>query len=427
MTSHQPGAAPDSAAALVALPRLVQAAFALLALVTVAAVFYENVARVAPARPGLVVAAGLFGAVVALVVGALAPAAAPLLQRLAQFGSNVSTSRALVAIVAGGLLLRLASAALMGPVVTSDGAVYLGLARRLLEGRGYVDPRGDLAYWPPGLPMSLAAAAFVIGPSRPAAAILAVNLVSYLAATAGAFLLGRWLYGRAAGLGAALLIAIWPNLVLGASGAAKEMPALGLLTLALALYVYARRGAGPPSAPGTLAATLGSGACLGMASLVQPALMFLPLAFVVAELLHPSSPRQALVRLLLLLAAMATVIAPWTLRNAAQLGVAVPIATNGGDVLYRANNPQAVPGYLAAGPVDLRQYPEVERSRLGTRLAIEWIAREPHRFQALSWQRLLHFSGDLISDEPQQGAAATLAKAEPPPGRPAGAATASAY
>ena len=38
-----------------------------------------------------------------------------------------------------------------------------------------------------------------------------------------------------------------------------------------------------------------------------------------------------------------------------------------------------------------------------------------------------HSSRDLISDEPQQGAATTLAKAEPPPGRPAGAATASAY
>jgi putative flippase GtrA len=82
------------------------------------------------------------------------------------------------------------------------------------------------------------------------------------------------------------------------------------------------------------------------------------------------------------------------MRNAEELGTTVPIATNGGDVLYRANNPQAVPGYLAAGPVDLRQYPEVERSRLGFRLALEWIASEPHRFLALSWQRLLHFSGD---------------------------------
>jgi hypothetical protein len=91
---------------------------------------------------------------------------------------------------------------------------------------------------------------------------------------------------------------------------------------------------------------------------------------------------------------MLVVIAPWSMRNAEQLGATVPIATNGGDVLYRANNPQAMPGYLAAGPVDLRQYPEVERSRLGARLALEWIAQEPHRFLVLSWQRLLHFSGD---------------------------------
>jgi putative flippase GtrA len=98
--------------------------------------------------------------------------------------------------------------------------------------------------------------------------------------------------------------------------------------------------------------------------------------------------------LLVVIAGMLLVITPWSMRNSERLGATVPIATNGGDVLYRANNPLAVPGYLAAGPVDLMQYPEVERSRLGFRLALEWITAEPHRFLMLSGKRLLHFSGD---------------------------------
>jgi putative flippase GtrA len=242
--------------------------------------------------------------------------------------------------------------------------------------------------------MSLAAAGLVFGLAKPAAAILTVNLFSYLAATAGAFLLGRWLYGPAVGLAAAALLAVWPNLVLGVSGVNKELPALGLLTAAVALYVCARRRNRGRIEPANLTATFACGLCLGMASLVQPALMFLPSAVLLAEVLQPSTVRAAITRLLVVIAGMVVVVAPWSMRNADQLGATVPIATNGGDVLYRANNPRAVPGYLAAGPVNLQQYPEVERSRLGVRLALDWIAQEPHRFLVLSWQRLLHFSGD---------------------------------
>lgn len=388
------GVAPGLTAGLVAVPRLVWAAFGLLALLTVAAIFTEAVDRVLPGRLGPSFIAGCVGAGVGLMAAWIAPTLAPWLDRARSRLDAAPAWRMLLLIVATGLVLRLGCAALLGPVVTSDGAVYLGLAKRLLEGRAYVDPRGDLAYWPPGYPMSLAAAGAVFGLAKPAAAILSVNLASYLAATAGAFLLGRWLYGPAAGLAAAALLAAWPNLVLGASGASKELPALGLLTAAVAFYVLARRRNGGRIDAGNLAATLACGLCLGMASLVQPALMFLPSAVLLAEALQPSTLRAAVARLVVVIAGVVVVIAPWSMRNAEQLGAAVPIATNGGDVLYRANNPQAVPGYLAAGPVDLRQYPEVERSRLGARLALEWIAQEPHRFLVLSWQRLLHFSGD---------------------------------
>lgn len=380
--------------ALVAAPRVVWAAFWLIALVTVAAIFTEAVSRILPGWLGPTFLAACFGVGVGLIAVWLAPRLAPWLVLARTRLDATAPWRLLLVIVATGLALRLGCAALLGPVVTSDGAVYLGLAKRLLEGRAYVDPRGDLAYWPPGYPMSLAAAGLFFGLAKPAAAILAVNLLSYLAATVGAFLLGRWLYGSAVGLAAAALLAVWPNLVIGVSGASKELPALGLLTAAVALYVLARRRNDGRTGPGNLSAAFACGLGLGMASLVQPALMFLPSAVLLAEMLQPSTLRAAVARLVLIIAGMVVVIAPWSMRNAEQLGATVPIATNGGDVLYRANNPLAVPGYLAEGPVDLRQYPEVERSRLGVRLALEWIGQEPHRFLVLAGQRLMHFSGD---------------------------------
>lgn len=384
----------SSVTPLVSLPRITLAAFGALAVITLAAVSYEAAARLAPMRWGVGYAAAGAGAVLALFACWTAPRLSPRLLRIGGRLATLSPGRALAIILVVGLVARLACTAIMGPVITSDGSVYVKLASRLLEGRPYVDPRGELAYWPPGYPLLLAAAGLPFGLAKPEVAVVVVNLFFYIVATIGAWLVGRWLFGPGPALVAAAILAAWPNLVLGASGAAKEFPALGLLTAAVALYIWAqRRSAAGANATGLFAA-LGCGLALGVASLVQPALMFLAIAVMLAEILHWESWRSAAARLLLVIIGMSCAIAPWSVRNAHVLGATVPISTNGGDVLYRANNPQAVPGYLAAGPVDLRQYPEVERSRLGTRLALRWIAEEPHRFLVLSWQRLLHFSGD---------------------------------
>lgn len=390
-TSAQP------APRLAALPRIIWIAFGLLTIITIAATFYESADRVAPNRPGLTIAVGCAGALFGLLVAWLAARFGPWLARTADWLDALPAGVALAVIIVCGIAARLAVTAILGAVVTSDGTVYVGLASRLVEGKEYIDPSGDLAYWPPGYPFLLAGAGLVFDLSRPVAAIVAVNLLSFFLATVGAYLLGRWLYSRAAGLAAAALVAVWPNLIIGISGANKEFPALGLLTMAILLYVWARRRNHGRIDGGNLAAAFGSGLALGMASLVQPALMFLPTALLLAEIVESDALRQSAARLLLAIAGILVVVTPWSMRNSEQLGATVSIATNGGDVLYRANNPRAVPGYLAEGPVDLRQYPEVERSRLGFRLALEWIAEEPHRFLVLSWKRLLHFSGDNSS------------------------------
>jgi putative flippase GtrA len=379
---------------LVALPRLIWTTFGLLAVITVCAVFYEVIRRFSPGDAAPALAAGCVGLACALLAARSAPRAISELARVGRWLDARSAHASLVAIIGLGVVLRLIAAAFLGAEITSDGGVYLRLARGLLDGGDYVDQRGDIAYWPPGYPLLLTAAGLVFGLSEPLAAILAINLASFIIAALGAFALGRWLYGQSAALAAAAILSVWPNLILGAAAAGKEFPALAFLTASIVLYVDSRRRIGKREQVGMWAAALGCGLTLGIASLIQPALMFLPAAIFLGELLGPNTGRAAAFRTVAVIAGMLIAITPWTARNASVLGTPVPISTNGGDVFYRANNSLAVPGFADSGPVDLRQRPEAERSRLGFRLAFEWIAREPHRFLVLSWQRLLHFSGD---------------------------------
>jgi hypothetical protein len=92
--------------------------------------------------------------------------------------------------------------------------------------------------------------------------------------------------------------------------------------------------------------------------------------------------------------AMLVVVAPWTVRNYMTLGAPVLVSTNGGDVLYRANNELATGAYRPAGAVDLSHLDELSLDRESKRLAVEWIAANPGRFAQLGAAKALMFLGD---------------------------------
>ncbi len=288
-------------------------------------------------------------------------------------------------VVVLGLVLRLGWIALFPAQAGSDGAVYLGLAERLAQGGAY-EVVGTKAYWPAGYPLFLVPWVAIFDDSR--IAYLASNLVLFVVGALGVATLARFLAGDRAGNFAALLFAIWPNLVFLAGTPEKEVLVLALLPWATFWMLAAlnRSGRG--------LSVLRTGLLLGACTLVQPSLQFLPF---VAAILLVGSARQMRIgfsQALLVILGAALVVAPWTYRNYLVLGAPILVATNGGDNLYRANNPLATGGWTPYGAVDLGSLDEVAQDKKGRRLAVEWIKANPGRFLELLVEKQVRFMGD---------------------------------
>lgn len=260
---------------------------------------------------------------------------------------------------------------------SSDGATYIGLAQKLLN-EGRYETAGTLAYWPPGYPFFLTPWLLVFNPNL---AVILSQLTLYLVGAVGCYKLAQMLSGNQAGRLAALLFAIWPNLIALAGTPEKEM-------LVLAILPWVCFGAMRPHIlPMGVA-----GLALGFATLVQPSLQFLLIAFLVLiPMLHGWQKFHGAI---LLVICAAAVIAPWTLRNYQQFGQSVLISTNGGDNLYRANNPLATGGYRSTGELDLSNYSEVELDHVSKQEAIKWIMQKPADFLKLVPEKQIRFMGD---------------------------------
>jgi hypothetical protein len=142
----------------------------------------------------------------------------------------------------------------------------------------------------------------------------------------------------------------------------------------------------------TIQLCVAGGAVLGFASLTHPTFQLFPIVLVAYEFLSSLTPRTFL-RLAPLLAGMALIISPWSLRNHEKLGHWVIISDNGGDVFYRANNPLADGSYQPEGETPL-PHDEVQRERVGYQLGKRWIASHPGQFLWLAERKLTFLLGD---------------------------------
>ena len=317
----------------------------------------------------------------AVAVGALAPRLAGACVELADFAAR----RGLVVIVAAGFALRLLWVSAFPAEPFSDGATYLALAARLAAGEPYVTA-GTLAYWPIGYPLFLAPWVALFGAGK--AAVLASNFALYLASVLGIARLATLVAGAGAGTLAALIFAAWPNYVTNTATPEKEMLVVALLAWALCFLVAVLKAGATFRRAGV------AGALLGAATLVQPSLQLLPFGAAIVLAALVTDRRRGLAVAVLLVLAAASVIMPWTLRNYAVFGRIVLISTNGGDNLYRANNPLATGGYTKRGAEDLSHLGEVEQDHRGRALAFDWITNHPRDFARLSVEKLLRFAGD---------------------------------
>jgi 4-amino-4-deoxy-L-arabinose transferase-like glycosyltransferase len=281
-----------------------------------------------------------------------------------------------VALVAG-ILLRLIWTLAFQPQPMSDGLTYLHFAGQLVAGEGFGDV-GAMAYWPPGYAYFLAVFLLFLPPTI---AVFISQTLLFIGAAVGIYKVAQALgTSAAAGLSVALF-ALWPNLIALGGTPEKEL-------LVTALLVWAAHA----GIRGTTKYIWLTGLLLGCSALVQPATQLLIPVAAILLLFRFGARRWTLIPVLLLGAAIA--IAPWTARNFLVFGQFKLISTNGGDVLYRANNPLATGGYTPVGEVDLSSLGELEREPLAKNLAVRWIGENPAAFVWLSLEKQILFMGD---------------------------------
>lgn len=306
-------------------------------------------------------------------------------------------SRAVWAILAAALVLRLAVAWMWAPTPAADAADYERLAVGILEGNGYVTTEGEPTSWrPPLYPAFLASVYAATGESRAAARTAQALLGT---ATVGMTMV---IAGTVAGPGVALfagaLAALDPA---GAFAVSRLLSEVLFTFLLVSSVLFLQRAVGEENHRRTLLAAAAAGAALGLATLTRSVLIFYPLLAAAAWLSArqrsggPLGFRRSVAVPLALLAGFALVLAPWSVRNWKVHGEFVPVATQGGITLYAGNHP--VDGWiLGLLPDDdhtreAATLSEVAASEYLARTTLVALAADPGRIPFLAALKTAYF------------------------------------
>src|ERR1700733_699814 len=323
---------------------------------------------------------------------------------------------ALVVILLLGAGLRVGEA-WDGRAPVYDAAAYAAIAANLERGEGF--PVGAAAPQPssdysPGLPLLVAGVYKVTGGVHERLARVLLALIGSLAVLF-AYLIGRRLSGPLAGLIGAAAVAVYPAL-LEYQGMLMSEPLAAILLAGSVLAIFwaadARR---THPARGWLL----PGVSLGALALVRPEYLgvALLLGIVAFASRFKNDRRAALAHAAILLAGVAVVVAPWTIRNIVALDRVVPISTGGGQVLFAGTylpsdgNPEAVGAEVVAHHPGLFAPADARHLRLEQILARLAAARHPdlESDQALSKMGKQQLWDD-ISEEPLEYAGFLAAK-----------------
>lgn len=269
-----------------------------------------------------------------------------------------------------GALLRVLWASMaQPPTELRDPVFYLVLADHVAAGDGYrygfEANQGVTAYYPPGYPLALAAVVWLVGllPVDVSTfdVALGLNVVLSVATIGLVFVLGRRLAGTRAGLVAAGIWALWPNLVFHSGIVLTETLFLFLL---VALLVVLLGDAGAARAPG-VARLVAIGVLFGLVLLVRPVSAFV--APVLLVLWWGRGAKAALWRLGLVGVATLAVLVPWSVRSTIAMDEPVALSLNMGDNLCLGHNPGATGGFGDLGAhcytADGLRRPEAETRR----------------------------------------------------------------
>ena len=263
----------------------------------------------------------------------------------------------LAVLVTLGFALRLAWVAFTEwqPLPDDDAYRYDFAARALLAGEGYVHLDGyPTAFWPPGYPLLLATAYRFFGETIAVAQVMNVFLGTGTVALT--YLIGRRTLGPAPAMVGAGIVAIFPSLIFftGVTLSETTFTFLALLGIYL-LILEAQQGE-----ERDLRLLIGAGLVLGLATLTRGQALLLPLVMVPFWLRTGLTRPFVIERLVAIALGIGLIVAPWTIRNAAELDATVLVSTNAGVNFWIGHNEGADgSGGRTAGQEIVFSYPEL--------------------------------------------------------------------
>jgi 4-amino-4-deoxy-L-arabinose transferase-like glycosyltransferase len=243
-----------------------------------------------------------------------------------------------IALVA--LVIRIAFVVIVAPTVPrlGDANAYHLLADQLADGKGYIRPFDHLllhlnrttAEYPPLFPVLLSFATRLgldtIEQQRIFLSCVGAGTVTLVG------LLGRRVAGRAVGLAAAALAAVYPMLFLSEATLMSESLYVALVTLVL-LCAYRAYDDPKPSRFVVLGVAIGAATLTRAEGLLLGALV---VASVVVALRGLPS-RERMTRVAIALGVAVALLVPWTIRNAVQFHAFVPVSNNAATLVDGAN------------------------------------------------------------------------------------------
>ncbi|MDT5001281.1 MAG: hypothetical protein QOK12_3386 [Mycobacterium sp.] len=247
---------------------------------------------------------------------------------------------ALGAVALVALVIRIAFVNIVAPTVPrlGDANAYHLLAEQLAEGKGYIRPFDHLllhlnrptAEYPPLFPIVLSFATRLgldtIEQQRIFLSFVGAGTVTLVG------LLGRRVAGRAVGLAAAALAALYPMLFLSEATLMSESLYVALVTLVL-LCAYRAHDDPKPSRFVVLGAAIGAATLTRAEGLLLGALVVASVVMALRGL--PS--RERLTRVAIALGVAVALLVPWTIRNAVQFHAFVPVSNNAATLVDGAN------------------------------------------------------------------------------------------
>ncbi len=309
-----------------------------------------------------------------------------------------SEARALAALTAGGLLIRVAFALLADRTALgfNDQFLYHHMAEGLARGDGYQIFGEATLRWPPAYPflLSLLYRATSVDPTN----ALLLNAVLSALAIPLVHWCARPVVTRRAALTAAAVVAVLPGQWLLAGTVLTEPLAAIQILLVVGLVVR--------YAPGVRVA-VALGVVIGLSALTRGEGALLGLVVVVGW--WPRLPWRRLATSVALVAAVAlVVIAPWIVRNSALAGHRTGVSLNVAETLYAGHNPSADGGatyatrevLLPAADTPPGAPRELANAELLQHLARTWAREHPREELALIPKRLVHLvegDGNVIS------------------------------